>query len=297
MSIPLSDLGIASYNNTLALNIESSLAQTVYYDQIQFLGKTSTYTEPNQYIGQDFDPETNLSYLHARYLSSPLGQFTSQDPVHVAVGDANKIQQLTGLAQQDYLKNPQTLNSYSYALDNPINYSDPKGLSAAGTPMTPSGVILSVLLAPLMGSYDPVYEQAQYAAENDPMNMATGWVMGSLGPETKTYQVYGKLGKEGEIYIGRTSGVRVPEVNVKTRDASHHMNDKGYGPSQLLTTTKTYAAARGLEQLGQDYANSLGKIGNQIRGISLSNPNLQTYLKQAQKQINSLRSAINKIKK
>ena len=119
VSIPLSDLGIASYNNTLTFNIESSLAQTVYYDQIQFLGKTSTYTEPNQYIGQDFDPETNLSYLHARYLSSPQGQFTSQDPVFWEIGQTNDGKAI--------LRNPQAANSYSYAQDNPILNKDPNG--------------------------------------------------------------------------------------------------------------------------------------------------------------------------
>lgn len=31
---------------------------------------SSTYTELNQYIGQDYDPESTLSYLNARYYDS-----------------------------------------------------------------------------------------------------------------------------------------------------------------------------------------------------------------------------------
>jgi RHS repeat-associated protein len=68
-----------------------------------------------QYIGQ-FTDDSSLSYLNARYYDSSRGQFLSQDP--------------SFLGTQQNLKDPQTLNSYSYANGNPISNKDPLGLWA-----------------------------------------------------------------------------------------------------------------------------------------------------------------------
>jgi RHS repeat-associated protein len=70
--------------------------------------------ESRQYIGQ-FSDQSTLSYLNARYYEGSRGQFLSQDPVFL------------GDPKQQNLQDPQTLNSYSYAEDNPIVKSDPSG--------------------------------------------------------------------------------------------------------------------------------------------------------------------------
>jgi RHS repeat-associated protein len=81
--------------------------------------KASGYSgEKRKYIGQEYDGATSLSYLNARYYNGSQGQFISQDPVFLG----NPI-------AQD-LKNPQSLNSYSYAGNNPVTYSDPTGKCA-----------------------------------------------------------------------------------------------------------------------------------------------------------------------
>src|SRR3984893_11569463 len=73
---------------------------------------TST-NEKRKYISQ-FSDDSGLSYLNARYYDSARGQFTSQDPLF--------------WSSKQSLANPQSLNSYSYADDNPISRSDPSGL-------------------------------------------------------------------------------------------------------------------------------------------------------------------------
>ena len=80
---------------------------------------TSTYptNEKRQYVGQFSDAQTNLSYFQARYYNSQQGQFISQDP------------EFWGTKQK--LRNPQSLNAYSYANDNPINKEDPSGNAAS----------------------------------------------------------------------------------------------------------------------------------------------------------------------
>jgi RHS repeat-associated protein len=69
---------------------------------------------PRKFIGQ-FADQSGLSYLNARYYSSERGQFISQDPV------------FWGNPKDQTLENPQSLNSYSYANDNPITGKDPDG--------------------------------------------------------------------------------------------------------------------------------------------------------------------------
>jgi hypothetical protein len=56
------------------------------------------------------------------------GQFLSQDPVFLSIGNLGNLQRLTGKPQQAFLADPQLMNSYSYGRDNPITMKDPEGL-------------------------------------------------------------------------------------------------------------------------------------------------------------------------
>lgn len=66
------------------------------------------------YTSHEFDDVTGLTYAHARYLDTKAHTFLSVDPV---------IYDLPS----DYLLDPQQMNSYSYARNNPIVYKDPNG--------------------------------------------------------------------------------------------------------------------------------------------------------------------------
>ncbi len=91
------------------------------------LDQKNGLTEQRKYIGQEFDAQTNLNYLNARYYDSAKGEFLSQDPTHLAIGDKNQVKRITGQSQQAILTDPQNLNSYSYARNNPLKFSDPGG--------------------------------------------------------------------------------------------------------------------------------------------------------------------------
>ncbi len=69
--------------------------------------------------------------MNARYYNSTYGRFTSQDASFLAIGDYNKLGELTGQDLQTYLQDPQQLNSYSYARNNPLVNTDPTGQSTA----------------------------------------------------------------------------------------------------------------------------------------------------------------------
>ncbi|MGB9716478.1 MAG: RHS repeat domain-containing protein, partial [Thermodesulfovibrionales bacterium] len=62
-----------------------------------------------KYTDQEYDPETGLYYYGARYYDPVVGRFISADSI----------------VQDPY--DPQTLNRYSYARNNPLLYTDPSG--------------------------------------------------------------------------------------------------------------------------------------------------------------------------
>lgn len=63
-----------------------------------------------QFTGQEFDAESGLIYMNARYYNPALGRFLSRDPVLGSDGD--------------FLSR----NPYIYAKNNPLKYRDPTGL-------------------------------------------------------------------------------------------------------------------------------------------------------------------------
>lgn len=89
-----------------------------------------------KYIGQFFDNQTNLAYLNARFYEVNRGQFLSQDPVFWELG-----YKLRGANLSAFLTNPQVLNSYSYAENNPIIKKDPDGRCAGPLFVVCLGVI------------------------------------------------------------------------------------------------------------------------------------------------------------
>jgi len=74
---------------------------------------TSACPTSYQFAGKERDPESGNDFSLARYFASNQGRFTSPDPSGIFLGD---------------LSDPQQLNLYSYARNNPINLVDSTGL-------------------------------------------------------------------------------------------------------------------------------------------------------------------------
>lgn len=66
--------------------------------------------EKKGFSGKELDSETDLQYFSARYYDSTVGRFIGMDP------------------WEGSLNNPQTLNKYSYVVNNPTNNIDPTGM-------------------------------------------------------------------------------------------------------------------------------------------------------------------------
>ena len=89
-------------------NAAGSVANTYTYDSFgKLTGSTGSLTNPFQYTARDFDTESGLYYMRARYFDPTTGRFLTEDPIGAAGG---------------------SLNFYSYALGDPVNASDPTGL-------------------------------------------------------------------------------------------------------------------------------------------------------------------------
>ena len=81
---------------------------------------TSTVPNDKRFIGKEKDEETGFSYFGARYQNAKIGRFIAPDPVRAVDPRTNKT-------NEDMLLNPQRLNTYAYALNNPYRFVDPDG--------------------------------------------------------------------------------------------------------------------------------------------------------------------------
>ena len=73
----------------------------------------TTFDEQRKFTGHEYDRDTGLNYMNARYQNPATARFLSQDPVFWKI--------MAGMAD------PQLMNSYAYARGNPLAYNDPDG--------------------------------------------------------------------------------------------------------------------------------------------------------------------------
>ncbi len=100
-------LGSTRVMTSLAGTVSDSMDYLPYGEQISG-GSTSTH----KFTGKERDLESGLDEFGARYYASSTGRFSSSDPVAMA---ANRI------------ADPQQINLYAYARNNPLIFVDPTG--------------------------------------------------------------------------------------------------------------------------------------------------------------------------
>jgi RHS repeat-associated protein len=104
-----------------------------------------------KFIGSEYDEETKLDFMQARYYASAQGRFTSVDPLMASAASIR----------------PQTWNRYSYALNNPLRFVDPSGLSARGTTDDSQWDTGPACVAGTAGCYPRFNETVTVTASND----------------------------------------------------------------------------------------------------------------------------------
>ena len=83
------------------------------YGTIRLDQKAGVFDEQRKFTGQEYDVDTGLYYYGSRYYNPAIARFASQDPMFLEVGFD--------------LTDPQSMNSYAYARNNPLRYIDPDG--------------------------------------------------------------------------------------------------------------------------------------------------------------------------
>lgn len=78
------------------------------------IGAIST-TPAHKFTGKERDAETGLDNFKVRFSAATMARFMSPDPS--GIGGANRA-------------NPQTLNQYTYGINNPLRFVDPTGMTA-----------------------------------------------------------------------------------------------------------------------------------------------------------------------
>jgi RHS repeat-associated protein len=127
-----------------------ALSLTYTYDSFgKITNSQGAVSNPFEYTGRDYDPETGLYYYRARYYDPTVGRFASEDPLGLRIG----------------------VNRFQYVANDPLNFADPSGLCKISV-----GQHVVITLVPTCGP--PIKLEHTYIVLGD-KNKGDRWVFDS----------------------------------------------------------------------------------------------------------------------
>jgi len=191
-----------------------------YYPFGDFRINESSVGEQRKYTGHEYDEDTGLTYMGARYYPGNIGRFISQDPAYLAVGNIGALQNITQLTLQEYLSDPQGFNSPRTTARNGLNSTSGFGWKrntiAAGNSMSGWAEILA----------DPQAQNSYAYARNNPLKYTD--------PDGEFYQIPVALG------VGALGGVASQYVSDVVNN--YQSGVQGWNVLTQVSDGKTYTA-------------------------------------------------------
>ncbi len=194
---------------TLTTNSTGTITQTLdYYPYGDTRINNGDNDEDTQYTGYKKDVSTGLNYAGARYYAGDRGRFISQDPVFTSLGNQALLENKMGIKFNTYLRNPQTHNSYAYAGNNPIKYTDKNGEFL----FIPAAYLTGAWALAELGftAYD-VYDTVQTLNDKNSTNSDIGLSLGGLA--LGTIAPGGGYGKAGKVGLSAIDSARIAKAN------------------------------------------------------------------------------------
>jgi RHS repeat-associated protein len=240
---------------------------------------TTSFDEKFKFTGKHHDDISGMDYFGARYYNSGIGRFISEDPAFLDLGQ--------GKIDLEQLSNPQTLNSYSYAGNNPITNRDPNGKCFWDACIVEAALAAGMIATFAQALMTPLGQYGLTQAGEDFKQGKYGWAaVGALtsgefssaktivnGVET-TADVASFLNKGNtatDVYLGVNEGKDVYvgiSKNTAAREAQH--GSRFSDGLEKVTPMPTRNQARAIEQTIID--NKSGTYQNKINSISPNNP-------------------------
>jgi len=165
---------------------EGNIVQALDYYPFGGIRTNEQYTEFDEgrkFTGHEWDDDIGMYYMGARYQNPEVGRFVSQDPAYLAVGSPAQ-KNITGIALNDYLADPQSMNSYSYAKNNPLRLLDPLGLFSLESGKIESGDTLKDITSTINQEFGTSYSIQQLATLNNISDPDKIYVGNTIIPNT-----------------------------------------------------------------------------------------------------------------
>ncbi len=274
--------------DTLVATIQSDTpSPKTYYNHQDHLGSTNVVSTPDGYLDQEYayypfgsaridqqygkldqtlgyigkttDSETSYSYLTQRYADTGKGRFISQDPALFMIGGSDKKAEIA------LIGDPQQLNTYSYARNNPVLFKDPEGQCLYDGCVVETMAILTI---------------ARYSPQIIAFLRSVATPLGQMGvtDATASYQegeykvafvgfvTAGEFGRLPKEISAASKSLRWGDSLALVRHTADHASDFGLKPNDYLGYAKASRdfiaqADSGFKQGGTRYDSFIGKDG------------------------------------
>jgi RHS repeat-associated protein len=191
---------------------------------------TSDDATEHHFTGKERDAESGNDYFGARYFASSMGRFMSPDPSGLTYADPT---------------NPQSLNLYSYALNDPLKFLDPTGMTVCD-----------------YGQNDDGSEDIESADNEQECTSSDGTVIEDQQSVSVT------ASDDGQWWLwGDPVGVMTPVSSGDTSAGSSAPSKSGCKASSGPSSIVTFTATKDLTEVGAAIGSLFGPEGTIIGAV------------------------------